>query len=360
MNQHELHSHITKTRRKTPVSLLVALAGLFIWLAWRTLAISTTVTARQIIPQTSNGWSSHGPRSEAVTALAIDPSNPNILYVGTVGGEVFKSIDDGASWQEANTGRRWRIKMLKIDPSLPDTLSAAGTGPGLFKSTNGGASWGPAGLIGDAIVDLTIDPNNSATLYAAVTYDEAWGSNVFLSSDGGRYWDPLLYIPLYLSTSALINPANSNIIYAGGQSAGGQPAVYKSVDAGAHWALASPDLPIDGKVASLVMDRGSPDTIYALIVSTDVNYSAVESVNGAVTWSRPRLDASALAIEPGRQNILYAGTHNRGVFRSTDGGVSWDEFNTGLTALQIYALAIDSSGTTLHAGTQGGVFDYHL
>src|SRR5262249_40639412 len=101
-----------------------------------------------------------------------------------------------------------------------------------------------------------------------------------------------------------------------------------------------------------------PITIYALVVSG--NYSAFKSTDGGASWSQLPLDASALAIDPFNANTLYAGTYNNGVFRSTDGGATWSEFNNGLTRIRISPLAFDSSGTSLHAGTDVGVFDYQF
>ena len=60
---------------------------------------------------------------------------------------------------------------------------------------------------------------------------------------------------------------------------------------------------------------------------------------------------NALAIDPRNPTTLYAGTYSRGIFRSTDGGASWREFNRGLTDFGIAALAIDRTGTRLHAGS---------
>jgi hypothetical protein len=67
-----------------------------------------------------------------------------------------------------------------------------------------------------------------------------------------------------------------------------------------------------------------------------------------------------LALDPAHPNVVYVGTYQDGVFRSADGGASWNPLNDGLTNLNIYALAINSSGNFLHAGTPAGVFDIQL
>ncbi len=297
-------------------------------------------------------WTSSGPTGE-ILAMAVDPANGNILYAGRSGGVVFKSTDGGASW-ELRKKLGDEIRTLRLDPLHPDTVYAGLNSPGLFKSTNGGASWDLTGLNANSIRDLAISPNNSAKLFAAVTYDDVWGSNVFLSLDGGAYWDPLLYTNLYLVTAVLVNPTSPNIVYAGG----GMPAVIsRSVDGGYTWSLLAQTFSNSGSVNRLVMSPNDPNTIYALI-SDQLNYSAFKSGDGGVSWQRLPIDASALAVDSVNPNTLYAGTYDGGVFRSTDGGATWSDFNNSLTNHHIHTLVIDASGKSLHAGTDAGVFDY--
>jgi hypothetical protein len=74
-----------------------------------------------------------------------------------------------------------------------------------------------------------------------------------------------------------------------------------------------------------------------------------------------RVDVQSLAIDARKPAIVYAGTEADGVFRSTDGGVTWRPFSRGLLTVAILALAVDPAGSTLYAGTYGGsVFDYTL
>ncbi|HEV2063622.1 MAG TPA: hypothetical protein VGS00_03645, partial [Thermoanaerobaculia bacterium] len=115
------------------------------------------------------------------------------------------------------------------------------------------------------------------------------------------------------SVAALVvDPAVPTTLYCG---AGG---VWKSIDAGGHWTAAASGFPPDVSVSALAMDRATPTTV-------------------------------------------YAGTQSSGVFRSTDGGSSWSAFNVGLTNMNVTALAIDPTGTSLHAGTPGGgVLDYQV
>jgi photosystem II stability/assembly factor-like uncharacterized protein len=366
MKRQELDSQIeTSINYINAVRLLLTLAGLLSWFNCPVLArfASSADALSHNTPQSVNDWSSNGPAGQQVLALAIDPDNSSIIYAGTRDGGVFKSMDGGTSWQEAKHGLpRERITTLKIDLSNPDTLYAGVNGAGVFKSTDGGATWSAArlGMNYFDVRDLTIDPNDPATLFAAQVAFDIVDPGVYKSTDAGLSWHAANSNSD--ATSVLINPANSNIVYVGFNPA----VVFKSADGGVSWDFASPNFSNTGNVADLVMDRGDPNTIYALVVSGDpriseqLSYSAFKSADGSASWNRLGLDASALAIDPSNPNTLYAGAAG-GVFRSTDGGASWSDFSPGLPAgLIIQALVIDPLGTSLHAGTQRGVFDFQL
>src|SRR5207247_10522252 len=138
-----------------------------------------------------------GLTSTHIFALAIDPLVPSTLYAGTFKNGVFKSTDGGASWTPANTGlpappppgafQNPMVHALVIDPNNPATLYAAVNDEwslGVFSSGDGGANWVKTGLrAGTFIPALAIDPSNSLTLYAASD-----GQGVFKTTDGGVSW----------------------------------------------------------------------------------------------------------------------------------------------------------------------------
>ena len=122
-----------------------------------------------------------------ISEVAVDPSTPTTLYVGTWGSGVFKSTDGGLTWT-ATPGwgaynQRDYVNSLAIDPRTPTTIYA-GTNVGVFKSTNAGATWSIAGTTA-AVTNLVIHPLTSATLYAVAPY----GDPVLLkSTDSGVTW----------------------------------------------------------------------------------------------------------------------------------------------------------------------------
>src|SRR5262249_22490242 len=132
-----------------------------------------------------------------IAALAIDPTVSTTVYVATSFGELFKSIDGGAHWREADAGlgsRNFSITTLAIDPMRPATIYAGTGSGGVFKSTDAAGTWASidTGLPSDfaaipPIAVLAIDPANPATVYAASVFGTSGGA-VFKSIDGGAHW----------------------------------------------------------------------------------------------------------------------------------------------------------------------------
>jgi hypothetical protein len=155
-----------------------------------------------------------------VYSLAIDPSTPATVYVGTYGGEVFKSTDGGGSWSAVSAGLGGAIVYsLAIDPSTPATVYAGTQGGGVFKTTNGGGSWSAVntGLGGATVYSLAIDPSSPATVYAG-TYG---GGGVFESIDGGGSWSAVSTgLGAANVNSLAIDPGTPATIYAGTDGSG--------------------------------------------------------------------------------------------------------------------------------------------
>ncbi|RPJ51765.1 MAG: hypothetical protein EHM21_01930, partial [Chloroflexi bacterium] len=197
------------------------------------LGLSTAFTGRASAEE--NIWTGIGPTipySGYISALAVDPVTPGTLYAAR--GEVYKSIDGGASWLAAGSGLPADpsgVFSLAIDPTLPSTVYA-GTAGGVYKSMAGGASWLAAnnGLgITDGygyIYAMAIDPFAPNILYVGL------GDVVYKSADGGENWQQVsvdLPVSAYVY-SLVIDPKMPATLYAGTYGS-----VYKSIDSGAHW-----------------------------------------------------------------------------------------------------------------------------
>jgi photosystem II stability/assembly factor-like uncharacterized protein len=380
--------------------------------------------------KTTNGgtdWSAIGLPYNRTSVLVVDPNNAAMIYAGTEGGGVLKSVNAGGTWNAANNGLvNTDIEALAIDPQKPSTVYAGGWG-GAFKSTDGGVSWttitkgitipdimslvinpqdptalyagtfsaryGPwsnlgadvfkskdagigwtlanTGLPSDqnwqtVVSALAVDPSSPATLYAAVwaEFGVLYGGGVYKSIDAGATWN--------LASNGIqewnrqlmclaIAPSNNSVLYAGTDSGG----VLKSTDRAASWTPIGPPGQNGASVWALAIDPTDAATVYAgpRILSGTFPYAVYKTTDGGNSWSLastglPNQRTTALAVDPKNPRTLYAGIWNAGVFKSTDGGGSWNAANSGLLYWDINALVIDPSNPeTLYAATSSaGVF----
>lgn len=296
--------------------------------------------------------------------LAIDPTNPNTIYAGSYGvhnvadGGLVKSTDGGASWNRLLASV---ILSLAVDPGNPNIIYTGTLFDGVFKSTDGGASWKAYkdGFFDGARVGaLVIDPNDTNYIYAG-----AGNGGIFKSTDAGSTWKQISENRYYW---LVLDTLNRNTLYAGSYSWDfDEYDCFKSTDGGINW---SPFF----SASALALDPLNSNTIYAGTgyLYTESGLSILKSTDGGVSWQEFTAglpdglpdgnNVSTLVIDPANTDTIYAGVVGKGAFRSTDAGASWSEFNAGLTNHGVGALAIDSSGTHLHAATDAGVFDYQF
>jgi photosystem II stability/assembly factor-like uncharacterized protein len=298
--------------------------------------------------------------------LAIDPANPDTLYVGTYGAGIFKSADNGASWNAANAGLKAIPDSafsgsLAVDPQNPRTLYLASRNR-VYQSTDAGTNWNSTAW-GVPDVDLTtlaIDPQKPRTIYAGSAHGEDFPTGgIFKSVDGGISWLALNTPDWGGLRSLTIDPYNSRTLYAGAEWWG----VYKSRDGGETWAAGTP--PVRG-IGPIAVDPKHPETIYAGVGNPPA--PVIKSVDSAASWNPastglPDGGVSALAIDPQNPDTVYAGlsggSGREGVYKSVDGGATWNSFSSGLRLSRwVTALAIDPRyPSVLYVATDRGVFD---
>jgi photosystem II stability/assembly factor-like uncharacterized protein len=325
-----------------------------------------------------------GPGAAWVWALAVD-ARTGAAYAGIDGGGVAKRT--GGRWRTMNTDEH--VTALAVDPQDPDVVYAARDDPAdLLKSTDGGRSWQRLRVpwkpwISDrglAYVEaLFVDPQNPKAVYAYVDNAADNGSPVwFKSTDGGATWevpeDPFFStadagIPGTESDPSALafDPLDSHTVYAYDDHA----PLFKSTDGGATWQRAGyPFIPASLSVHVLAIDPREPTTLYA---AEEEEYQGegifkkgkgiFKSTDGGSSWRAVGLKGHnvwALAIDPRRRQTVYAGTES-GFFRSTDGGHSWSRFSRGLPSDGIKKLAVDRAGGILYAvPTEGGIYELRL
>ena len=307
------------------------------------------------------------------SAIQINPKHPNVLYASTLGddrreGGVYKSTDAGKTWSLADTGltnpasptdsEDLRVDALALDPRSPNVLYA-GTGLGVFKTTDGARTWTLASTgidLGGGLAHrmyegfiwaIAIDPLHTSTVYAA-------GGGVWKSTNGGASWKRVLRNG---AVNLGIDPRRPETVYASGMKSWGSGAtrnsVYKTVDGGGSWRATGPRGLSDNYFGHpIVVHRRAPGTVYA-----GGSRGLFASTNQGRTWRKLRSTSApervdAIALDPLRANVLYAGGWETGLVKSEDGGLTWSRLSLDMRYVQ--TIAIDPTRPqTIYAGGAG-------
>jgi photosystem II stability/assembly factor-like uncharacterized protein len=282
-------------------------------------------------------WRSVGPAPPAIEAAIVSNAATHTIYIGSNGGGILKSTDDGASFVAVNKGLdEVTIAAMVMDPSNPEVLYASAAFS-MYKTIDGGASWFPTGGSG---VSLIIDPNNPNTLYAGLSPS----GGVTKSVDGGETFSPAsngMGTPAVFTLA--IDPNNPNVLYAGTQGLG----AFKSNDGAQTWT----PLNIDSTVWSLLIDPTDSNIVYAGTNGHGI-YKSVDAGNTFERVGSPEVGVVFALAKSGRQ--LFAGTATQGVSVSEDGGRTWK--NTGATPNTVLIMSVGARGE-VYAGTNfDGVF----
>jgi len=293
-----------------------------------------------------------GPYGANVLALAV--ARDGAVYAVTLERALFKSVDGGASWLEADLGLRGiEFYDVKASPADPELLYAA-TAAGIFKSADGGANWAPLPAGSPQASLLAIAPSAPSVLYAA-------GHKIFRSGDGGATWQeahsglPVSWFPHVLE----VDPHDPNTVYTTWDH------LYRTTDGGAHWLARSTSEP--SPFWLLAIDPRHPSTLYAASDRDDL----IKSTDGGVSWGSAsagmRLAGTsrspfALAVDPSTSVVLAAVASadptplDAEIFRSKDGAASWRSVESGDVAM---AFAFDPNGNRAYAGTATGMLASH-
>jgi photosystem II stability/assembly factor-like uncharacterized protein len=370
--------------------------------AYRDAFRQTQLAKKEAQNRGADEWVSAGPINIGgrVTDVALDPTNPNIIYAGTSMGGVFKSNDGGVTWAAVfDDAGALSIGDLAVAPSAPNTVYA-GTGEangsfstgaffgnGIYKSTDGGSTWANAGLVNTNHVGrIVVDPQNADRVYAATTgvlYGKNEDRGLYRTLDGGQTWENILYISD--STACIdvaINPQNANIVYAatwerirrpwGRRYGGPTSGIYRSLDGGENWEPLTNGLPVSdaetGRIG-LAVSPSNPNVVYAcfstnaitnvfdgIYKSTDAGSSWVRVDDGSIddVFSSFGWFFGNLRIAPNDPGKLWC----LGVplYKSEDGGVTWSNVTAGMHVDQ-HALEMHPMNPNfMVCGNDGGVY----
>ena len=312
----------------------------------------------------------------SIGAIAVAPSNPSVLYVGTgeadmrsdiaYGDGMYRSADGGRTWSHIGLEDTKQIGAIVVDPRDANTVYAAALGHpyganaerGVFKSTDGGRSWSKV-LYKDAdtgATSLVMDPANPSVLYAALwqTRRPPWnvyppsngpGSGLYKSADAGATWTQLRNgLPARVGRIGLsISNAAPNRVYANVDSSAGLGGVYRSDDAGATWAHLDKEPRIWQRgwyFSGITADPHNADVVYVMNTATYRSTDGGKSFN-AILGDPSGQDHHMLWIDPTDSNRMVLGT-DQGVIVSVNGAKTWSSWYNQPTA-QFYHLATDGA-----------------
>lgn len=333
-----------------------------------------------------------------VSAIVCSPTDANRYLVAGADGGVWRTTDGGATWIPLTDDMPTSaMGALALDPT-DENIIYAGTGEanfanhsrfglGLFKSTDGGQTWVQLAeevFGGRCFSSLLVDPSNPNVVYAAITraggfpemaaakgHPQREGpEGVFRSNDGGVTWVHLTNgLPALSATSLVMDPANPGVLYAGiGRIFGSADnGIYKTTNGGASWSKLGGGLPTSGVGRiTVAVAPSNPQRLYALITRQADAFGGGASTlggyrsdNGGTSWTQINVGniqatygwyLSVVSVSPSDPNTVFMGGLE--LVRSTNAGSSFSTVTP--PHVDMHALAWDAAGR-LVCGDDGGV-----
>ena len=325
-----------------------------------------------------------------INCIAFDPINPNIIWVGSPSGGLWKSDNGGAGWTTATDNLPViGVSHIAINPSNSQIMYivtgdgyASDTYPiGVLKSIDGGLNWSTTGLSYDVaqekrINKIILNPNYPDSIFAATN------DNIMLSVDGGNSWTSTGMIGRWRDIE--FKPGSPRVIYAAKHAFGGSN-VYRSTDGGANWSVINNGVSSSGKDRPLIaVTPANPNVIYALFSAGDDSYHGLyKSIDSGDNWSLQsnspnilgrEVDGTgaggqswydlSLGVSTNDESLVYVGGIN--LWKSNNSGLDWQIDGNSGNNQQLYsymhvdqhAMEFNPLTDIAYAGNDGGIYTY--
>ncbi len=324
-----------------------------------------------------------------ISSIAVNPFDHSEFYVGSGHGSLWKTTNNGVTFSPIfDSVEPYAIGFLAIDPTNPNVVWV-GTGEnnnqnnviygdGIYKSEDGGKTWKNKGLQeSEHVTGIVIDPNNTNVVYAS-----AYGSlrrgggdrGIYKSTDGGETWEKVLYVSEFTGFYQIhMDPRYSNILYAvahqrmrklySGVYGGEESGIYRTTDSGKSWHKLTNGFPTEiiGRIG-MDVSPANPDIVYAIVEASPKDQGFYRSTDRGASWTKQSSYASAykfyfqkIFADPKEADRVYS----MDVFLQVteDGGKSWNNLGSDKKHVDDHFLWIDPSDTRhLINGCDGGVY----
>ncbi len=326
--------------------------------------------------------------SGRVIDIAVNPKNRNEWYIAAAAGGVWKTSNAGVTFSPIFDGQgAYSIGCVSIDPSNPNVIwvgtgennnqRAVGYGDGLYKSEDGGKTWKNVGLAkSEHIGNIAIDEDNGDIVYVAA-YGPLWSAGgergIYKTTDGGKTWKQVLNVSENTGFNEVhIDPKHNNILYAAAHqrrrhewtyiSGGPESAVYKSTDSGLTWNKLTNGLPANdmGRV-SLAISPVNTDVVYAIIEATE-GKGFYKSTDRGASWSKQSDWSTAgnyyqeIYCDPKNVDKVYS--MDTWAMVTTDGGKTFKGMGEKNKHVDNHAIYIDPKNTAhMLMGCDGGLYE---
>lgn len=323
-----------------------------------------------------------------ISSVAVHPENPAVMYIGVASGGVFKTENGGATFTPIfDKQSSYSIGTVVVDPKNPSTIwvgtgennsqRSVAYGDGIYRSDDAGNSWKRMGLEkSEHVARIVIDPRNSDVVYAAAQgplWSAGGDRGLYKTEDGGTTWKSLITVSENTGvTDVVMDPRNPDILLAATWqrrrhfytliNGGPEGALYRTTDAGKTWKKVTQGIPSGplGRIG-LAVSPVNPDVVYATVEATPGQSGIFRSEDGGITWEKrsgytaqPMYYATIFA-DPFNVQRLYSMDVQSQV--SDDGGATWRDLGERNKHVDNHFLWIDPRLPNHYInGNDGGLY----